>query len=88
MNGAVARNLRKEVYPKDYSKRDKSYTSTFIEKIQKIFWPDGSVKGKYKLKKYQIVCVGMRNLYLQKKKEYMRCQRLNLKYKFSVAVER
>jgi hypothetical protein len=85
MNGRVSKKLRKECYPKDYSKHGSGYTSTFVEKVKSLFSPSGVPKGNYKVKMYQIVCTGMRNHYKQAKKNYMSCKKENRKYTFSIA---
>jgi len=69
MRGIVARRLRKEVYPKDYSMRNTSYSKNSIRKVFSFF--KKGKETKYNVRYGQAVCVGMRNSYRQLKKDFM-----------------
>ena len=82
MNGSVSRKLRKESYPKDYSKRDTSYAKNSIAKFFQFFNSKGEETVKRKIRFGQAVCTGMRNIYKQKKKAYMACRKEGIRYLF------
>ena len=82
MNGSVARKLRQEVYPKDFSKRDTGYAKNSIRGLFAFFNSKGEDEIKRNVRFGQAVCTGFRNKYKQAKKNYMLSKKEGWKYKF------
>ncbi len=80
MREQTARRLRRMCFPQDYSYRNVSYVTHYVNKLK--MFADG--KGR-EVRMPQKVLVGMKNKYKRLKKEYLKCKKENRVFVFEEA---